>query len=67
MDQEKIGNLIKKIRKEKINLNTLVPQLIKESQIMSKDIKDRIRVNSFFSEFENKAKNEFHFFINDIN
>ena len=48
-----------------LNLNLLVPRLIDESKKMASEIKNRIRVNSIFSEFENKANSQFHFFINE--
>ena len=50
---------------QKLNLNVLVPRLIEESKKMTNEMKNRIRVNSIFSEFENKANDQFHFFINE--
>ena len=43
----------------------LVPQLITNSQGLSNEIKNRMRSNHLFSEFELKATNQFNFFIKE--
>jgi len=44
-------------------LNILIPQLIKKSNNLTKEIKNRIKLNKIFSEFETKASNSFNYFI----
>ena len=44
-------------------LNILIPKLIDKSNYMTKEIKNRIKLNKIFSEFENKASNNFNYFI----
>lgn len=51
--------------KSNSNFNKLVPKLIEQSNKLAKELKDRIKLNSFFSEFELKASNQFNFFINE--
>ena len=44
-------------------LNILIPRLINESNNLTKEIKNRIKLNKIFSEFENKASNNLNYFI----
>ena len=44
-------------------LNILIPRLINKSNDLTKEIKNRIKLNKIFSEFENKASNNFNYFI----
>ena len=44
-------------------LNILIPRLINKSNNLTKEIKSRIKLNKIFSEFENKASNNFNYFI----
>ena len=44
-------------------LNILIPTLISKSNNMTKEIKNRIKLNKIFSEFENKASNNLNYFI----
>ena len=48
-------------------LNILIPQLISKSNNLTKEIKNRIKLNKIFSEFENKASNNFNYFISSSN
>jgi len=48
-------------------LNILIPRLINESNNLTKEIKNRIKLNKIFSEFENKASNNFNYFITASN
>ena len=48
-------------------LNILIPKLINKSNILTKEIKNRIKLNKIFSEFENKASNNFNYFISASN
>ena len=48
-------------------LNILIPRLISKSNILTKEIKNRIKLNKIFSEFENKASNNFNYFITASN
>ena len=48
-------------------LNILIPKLINKSNNLTKEIKNRIKLNKIFSEFENKASNNFNYFITASN
>ena len=48
-------------------INKLIPKLLRENRIYSKEIKKRIKISSIFNEFEKKAKNDFNYFINVSN
>ena len=48
-------------------LNILIPRLINESNNLTKEIKNRMKLNKIFSEFENKASNSFNYFITASN
>ena len=48
-------------------LNILIPRLINKSNNLTKEIKNRIKLNKIFSEFENKASNNFNYFITASN
>ena len=48
-------------------LNLLIPRLIDKSNNLTKEIKSRIKLNKIFSEFENKASNNFNYFISASN
>ena len=58
-------NALNDFRKSKTNtnFNKLLPKLIEQSNKLTKELKTRIKLNSFFSEFESKASNELNFFI----
>lgn len=43
----------------------LIPKLIQKSNGLSQEIKNRIKLNHIFSEFESKASNKFNFFIKE--
>lgn len=45
--------------------NKLVPKLIEQSNKLSKELKYRMKLNAFFSEFESKASNQFNFFLKE--
>ena len=47
------------------NFNELVPKLLDESNKLAKELKFRLKINSFFSEFESRASNQFNFFIKE--
>ena len=44
-------------------LNILVPNLINKNELLTKEIKTRIKFNKIFSEFENKASRKLNYFI----
>ena len=44
-------------------INLLVPRLINKTENLQKEIKTRLLLNKIFSEFENKEKNKFNYFI----
>jgi len=48
-------------------INETIPQAITNSNLYRKEIKKRMRLNSIFSEFDNKAKNGLNFFIEESN
>ena len=48
-------------------LNILIPRLINKSNNLTKEIKNRMKLNKIFSEFENKASNNFNYFITASN
>ena len=58
-------NVLSEARKSRTNtnFNKLVPKLIEQSNKLTKELKYRIKLNTFFSEFESKASNELNFFI----
>lgn len=64
---ESINVILSKTRasKSNSNFNKLVPKLIEQSNKLTKELKYRIKLNSFFSEFESKASNQFNFFIKE--
>ena len=45
--------------------NKLVPKIIHQSEVYRKEMKKRIKINNIFNEFENKATNEFNFFLDE--
>ena len=49
----------------KSNFHELIPKLIQKSKTLSREIKNRIKLNHIFSEFETKASNQFNFFIKE--
>ena len=53
-----------KLEKES-NFKELIPKLIQKSKSLSKELKNRIKLNHIFSEFEAKATNQFNFFIKE--
>ena len=50
---------------KKLNYTELVPKLISNSQGLSIEIKNRLKSNHLFNEFEIKASNQFNFFIKE--
>ena len=50
---------------KKLNYSELVPKLISNSKGLSIEIKNRIKSNHLFKEFENRASNQFNFFIKE--
>lgn len=54
------------IKESKI-INLLIPEAINQNNLLRKEIRQRIRLNKIFNEFENKASNEFSNFINKSN
>ena len=48
-----------------INYSELIPKLVTNSNDLSTEIKNRIKLNLLFSEFEIKASNQFNFFIKE--
>ena len=44
-------------------INKIIPKLLIENRIYSKEIKKRIKISSILNEFEKKSKNEFIYFI----
>ena len=48
-------------------LNILIPKLINKSNNLTKEIKNRMKLNKIFTEFENKASNNFNYFISASN
>ena len=57
---------INDIKESKI-INLLIPEAINQNNKLRKEIRQRIRLNKIFKEFENKASNEFNYFINQSN
>ena len=52
--------------KDKI-INETIPQAITDSNLYRKEIKKRMKLNSIFSEFDNKASNDLNFYIDESN
>ena len=50
---------------KKLNYTELVPKLISNSQGLSIEVKNRLKSNHLFNEFEIKASNQFNFFIKE--
>ena len=48
------------------NFNELVPKLLDESNKLAKELKFRLKINSFFSEFESRASNQFIFLSKNL-
>lgn len=48
-------------------INKIIPLLLKENIDYSKEMKTKITLNYIFNEFENKAQNDFNYFIKDSN
>ena len=48
-------------------INETIPQAIADSNLYRKEIKKRMKLNSIFSEFDNKASNNLNFFIDESN
>ena len=57
---------INDIKESKI-INLLIPEAINQNNLLRKEIRQRIRLNKIFNEFESKASNEFSNFINKSN
>jgi len=49
----------------KSDYSRLIPKLIEQSNNLKKELKLRLKCNTFFSEFESKASNQFNFFIKE--
>ena len=52
-------------QEKEFNYKELIPKLIQKSKSLSKELKDRIKLNHLFSEFETKVSNQFNFFIKE--
>ena len=48
-------------------INEMIPKAIDESKVHAKEMKKKIKLNEIFSEFENKASNEFNFYLDESN
>ena len=48
-------------------INETIPQAIADSNLYRKEIKKRMKLNSIFSEFDNKASDNLNFFIDESN
>ena len=48
-------------------INESIPQAITDSNLYRKEIKKRMKLNSIFSEFDNKAYHDLNFFIDESN
>ena len=48
-------------------INKMIPKAINESKVHEKEIKKKLKLNEIFSEFENKATNEFNFYLDESN
>ena len=64
MNMDKINSLNHESNNE---VNRLIPKLIGKSVNFTKEMKDRIKANLILSEFDNKAKNEFNFYLKESN
>lgn len=49
----------------KSDYSKLIPKLIEQSNNLKNELKLRLKCNTFFSEFESKASNQFNFFIKE--
>jgi hypothetical protein len=49
----------------KSDYSKLIPKLIEQSNNLKNELKYRLKCNTFFSEFESKASNQFNFFIKE--
>ena len=49
----------------KSDYSRLIPKLIEQSNNLKNELKLRLKCNTFFSEFESKASNQFNFFIKE--
>lgn len=56
---------MKPVKEINLNYKELIPKLIQKSKSLSKEIRKRMKLNHIFSEFENKASNQFNFFIKE--
>ena len=50
---------------KKLNYSELVPKLISNSKGLSIEVKNRLKLNHLFNEFEIRASNQFNFFIKE--
>ena len=64
MNMDKINSLNHESNNE---VNRLIPKLIGKSVNFTKEMKDRIKANLILSEFDNKAKNEFNYYLKESN
>ena len=48
---------------EKEDLNLIIPKLIGKSVIFTKGMRQKIKSNIIFNEFEHKASKDFNYFI----
>ena len=66
---EKINSIssLNKNKRTKTNsyFNRLVPKLLEQSNKLTKELENRMKLNSFFAEFETKAFNQFNFFLKE--
>ena len=52
---------------EKDHLNLIIPKLIGKSVIFTKAMKEKIKSNIIFNEFDHKASKDFHYYLNESN
>ena len=52
---------------EKEHLNLIIPKLIGKSVIFSKGMKQRMKSNMIFNEFDHKASKDFYYYLNESN
>ena len=52
---------------EKEHLNLIIPKLIGKSVIFTKAMKEKIKSNIIFNEFDHKASKDFHYYLNESN
>ena len=54
-------------KEKKEHLNLIIPKLIGKSVIFTKAMKEKIKSNMIFNEFDHKASKDFHYYLNESN